>query len=108
VSQTLGALWRSSMPFKGTTCVLTFNLVNILAESADRSNALFWLTVWLTVKRSQFRAARDAIQTRRFDDLGAWTSGRGPGFADGASQSDLDLIIGGQDAGACVSDRRFA
>ena len=80
MSQTLGALWRSSMPFTGTTCVLTFNLINILAESADRSNALFWLTVWPTVKRSQFRAARDAIQTRRFNDLGAWTSDRGPGL----------------------------
>ena len=99
MSQTLDALWRSSMPFTGTPCVLTFNLINVLAESADGSNALFLLTVWLTVKRSQFRAARDAIQTRRFDDLGAWTSGRGPGFADGACQSDLDLIIGGGAAG---------
>ena len=35
---------RSSMPSRGTTCVLTFNLTNILAESVNRSNALFWLT----------------------------------------------------------------
>ena len=32
------------MPSRGTTCVLTFNLINILAESVNRSNALFWLT----------------------------------------------------------------
>ena len=72
-----GALDRGSMPCSGTSPVLTFNLINILAESADRSNALFWLTVWLTVKRSLVRAARDAIQTQRFDKLGPWTSALG-------------------------------
>jgi hypothetical protein len=62
VFQESGARGRSSMPCSGTIPVLTFNLINILAESANRSNALFWLTVWLTVKRTQFRAPRDAIQ----------------------------------------------
>jgi hypothetical protein len=39
-----------SMPYIGTISVLTFNLINSLAESVNRSNALFWLTVWLTAK----------------------------------------------------------
>ena len=30
--------------------VLTFNLINSLAKKQTRSNALFWLTVWLTAK----------------------------------------------------------
>ena len=63
------------MPYRGTTCVLTFNLINILAESVNRSNALFWLTVWLTAKD---RRPIDAIQTQRLDDLGPWTSKLGP------------------------------
>jgi len=50
VFQESGARGRSSMPYRGTTCVLTFNLINILAESMNRSNALFWLTVCLTAK----------------------------------------------------------
>jgi hypothetical protein len=36
------------MPYSGTNPVLTFNLINSLAKMAIRSNALFWLTVWLT------------------------------------------------------------
>ena len=48
------------MPFIGTISVLTFNLINILAESVNRSNALFWLTVWLTAK-----------------DRGPWNTDRG-------------------------------
>ena len=48
------------MPYRGTASALNFNLINILAESVNRSNALFWLTVWLTAK-----------------DRGPWTTDRG-------------------------------
>ena len=53
-----GARGRSSMPCSGTIPVLTFNLDDILAESANRSNALFWLTV----KRTAVRAPKDEIK----------------------------------------------
>ena len=72
-----GALDRGSMPCSGTSPVLTFNLINILAESANRSNAVFWLTVWLTVKRAKVRAARNVTKTQRFDKLGPRTADRG-------------------------------
>ena len=32
------------MPSQGNTCILTFNLINVCAESVNRSHALFWLT----------------------------------------------------------------
>ena len=38
------------MPCIGTISVLTFNLINSLAKYKTRSNALFWLTVWLTAE----------------------------------------------------------
>ena len=38
------------MPFSGTAYVLTFNLINILSESVNRSNSLFLLTFQLTAK----------------------------------------------------------
>jgi hypothetical protein len=84
------------MPCSGTSPVLTFNLTNTLAESADSSDALFWLTVWLTVKRSLVRAAINAIQTQRFYKLGPWTSALGPrtGVTGAVSLSALDFIEG--------------
>ena len=38
------------MPYIGTISVLTFNLINSLEKQKIRSNALFWLTVWLTAE----------------------------------------------------------
>ena len=49
----------------GTSPVLTFNLINILAESENRSNALFWLTVWLTVKIAKVRSPKDEVSLNR-------------------------------------------
>ncbi|MDG1216078.1 MAG: hypothetical protein P8N17_08695, partial [Luminiphilus sp.] len=77
---------------RGTTCVLTFNLINTLAESVNRSNALFWLTVWLTAK-----------------DQGPWTMDHGPGVTGAVSLLDLDFVegVGLRMAGPCVFDRWF-
>ena len=73
------------MPSRGTTSVLTFNLINILAESVNRSNALFWLTVWLTAK-DQGPGLLEPFLNQ------IWTLLKGVGF-----------IM----AGPCVLDRRF-
>ena len=92
VFQESGARGRNSMPCRGTTYVLTFNLINILAESVNRSNALFWLTVWLTAK-----------------DHGPWTVDRGPGLLEPFLNQIWTLLkgVGLRMAGPCVLDRRF-
>ena len=63
------------MPYIGTISVLTFNLINSLAKKQTRSNALFWLTVWLTAE----------------------VQGSSVGVTGAVCQSDLDI---GQGVGA--------
>ena len=46
------------MPDTGTISVLTFNLINSLAKKKTRSNALFWLTVWLAAEVQGSRLER--------------------------------------------------
>ena len=80
-----GAWGLSLMPCWRTTCVLTFNLINSWAESTNRSNALFWLPVWLTAKDRGPRTI----------DRGYWCSStislgfsiKGPGSADAGPAS---------------------
>ena len=45
------------MPRYGAIRNLTFNLINSLAKLKIRSNALFWITVWITaeVQGSSFK-----------------------------------------------------
>ena len=54
---------RGSMPYKGTISVLTFNLINSLEKYKTRSNALIWLTVWLTAE----------VQGQSFQRRGYWS-----------------------------------
>ena len=48
------------MPYIGTISVLTFNIINTLAESVNRSNALFWLTAEVRVSSAGVTGAVSA------------------------------------------------
>ena len=51
-----------STPYSGTIQDLTFNLFSILADPHLSTNALFWITVWITVTG---RGPRAKVQANR-------------------------------------------
>ena len=82
------------------------------------NNSLADHHIWSTIKtlpatlpepRSVVRGPSFEGQGPRLTDHGPAATDQGPGVTGDVSQSDLDLIrgVGPQDAGACVSDRRF-
>ena len=76
------------MSHTGTILALTFNLINSLVKQQTRSNALFWLTVWLTAEVQGSRLERRGYWSRlsvRFGYLlggGPQDAGGGPWIAD--------------------------
>ena len=66
------------MPYIGTISVLTFNLINSLAKYKTRSNALFWLPVWLTAEvQGSSAGVTGTISYFRMASSMGWAAGRG-------------------------------